>query len=104
MGKRKPLLHYHLLFPSIKINTHATASVELASIPFTSLLKAKKKLSASAHASTSAAADQDAQVTSYGASMGRRGRDNARDGFGGPVQGKRANGSLLKADRASKHA
>jgi hypothetical protein len=68
-------------------------------------MKAKRKLSnANARASTSAVysdEEEEEEDTSLGA---RKGRVKKPMTIGEAAQSRRANGSLRKADRASKHA
>lgn len=80
-------------------NDRIPSRAELSAIPFSSLLKAKRKLTRAAKTSDSEESD-DEDVS--GAALGRRVKSG--EGAGGLKQTKRKNGSLRKADRASKHA
>ncbi|KAI5478141.1 hypothetical protein MNV49_005405 [Pseudohyphozyma bogoriensis] len=89
----------------------AALGKEIASIPFTSLLKAKKKLARQQQQQRAAAGlddseEEDSDDEDGTTAKSRRGREISRlpGGVVGVKQGKRKNGSLMKADRSSKHA
>ena len=74
---------------------------ELSAIPFSTLLKAKKKLARSS--APSSGSEDDSEDDDVGNGGTRFGKDGAVL-KGKKAQTTRKNGSLCKADRASKHA
>ncbi|KAL8287420.1 hypothetical protein RQP46_003278 [Phenoliferia psychrophenolica] len=85
------------------LTQEAKLGKQLSAIPFSTLLKAKKKL-AKASAPSSSGSDSDSDDEDK---VGNGGTRFGRDGAvlkGKKAQSVRKNGSLRKADRASKHA
>lgn len=72
-----------------------------ALIPFGSLIKAKKKLSKAEAAERAAILAEEAENEEQPIEYSRKTKDLSKRL---PSQQKRSNGSLMKADRASKHA